>query len=154
MIIDTSRQKFKICLFFPKDSFFSLLGCIFNIYGKWLDLEDNAMIHLLETLETDLLRCRRENIKFVLLIAAIIFKPNESVSLSTTLLHGTPPCDLLFAQVFHSTSVAGQFKDSPISLKYLKFFSLPKRWLHKHFVWHLSTACSPPSPVTLGRAAG
>lgn len=32
MIIDTSRQKFKICLFFPKDSFSSLLGCIFNIY--------------------------------------------------------------------------------------------------------------------------
>ena len=117
MIIDTSLQKFKICLFPPKDTLFSLLGCILNIYGKWLELEDNAMIHLLETLETDLLRCRREHVKFVLLIAAIIFKPKESVSGSTALLHGIPPSDLLFAQVFLSFQVSSQ--DNPKTVPHL-----------------------------------
>ena len=117
MIIDTSRQKFKICLFPPKDPFFSLLGCILNIYGKWLEPEDNAMIHLLETLETDLLRCRWEHVKFVLLIAAIIFKPKESVSGSTALLHGTPPSDLLFAQVFLPFQVSSQ--DNPKTVPHL-----------------------------------
>lgn len=71
MIIDTSCQKFKICLFFLS-FILSLLGCIFNICCKWLDLEDDVIIQLLKTLETDLLRCRRKNIKLISLIAAII----------------------------------------------------------------------------------
>lgn len=72
MIIYIPCQELEICLLLPCFITPLVLGCIFNICCKWLYLEDDTVIQLLETLITYLLRCRQGNKKLIVLIVVIV----------------------------------------------------------------------------------